>query len=86
MLKPLHEGAQIQGAADSGAYFKYMAQFVDFNEQDVQAIKQSKPIIEKHVPEIVDKFYAHLLRYPPTRKFFLKKDGTIDQEYLELRM
>jgi nitrite reductase/ring-hydroxylating ferredoxin subunit len=27
-----------------------------------------------------------LLRYPPTRKFFLKKDGSVDQEYVELRM
>ncbi|MCA1554810.1 MAG: Rieske 2Fe-2S domain-containing protein, partial [Chloroflexi bacterium] len=47
---------------------------------------QSKPIIAKHVAEIVDKFYAHLLRYPPTRKFFLTSDGSIDRQYLELRM
>ncbi|MGB8647025.1 MAG: Rieske 2Fe-2S domain-containing protein [Anaerolineae bacterium] len=86
MLKPLHEGASIQGSPDSGRYFKYMAQFVDFSEQDVQFIRRTKPIIEKHLPEIIDKFYAHLLRYPPTRKFFIKKDGSIDQEYLEMRM
>jgi nitrite reductase/ring-hydroxylating ferredoxin subunit len=35
---------------------------------------------------MVSSFYAHLLRYPPTRKFFLKKDGTIDNDYVELRM
>ncbi len=86
MLKPLHEGATIQGAEDSGAYFKYMSEFVGFTPQDAEYIRQTKPYIEKHLPEIVDKFYAHLLRYPPTRKFFLKKDGTIDQPYLELRM
>jgi 3-phenylpropionate/trans-cinnamate dioxygenase ferredoxin component len=86
MLKPLHEGATIQASDDSGAYFKYMSEFVGFGAEDAEFVRKSKPYIEKHLPEIVDKFYAHVLRYPPTRKFFLKKDGTIDQEYLELRM
>jgi nitrite reductase/ring-hydroxylating ferredoxin subunit len=86
MLKPLHEGAKITASDDSGSYFKYMAEFVGFGEQDAEIVRKSKPYVEKHLPEIVDKFYAHVLRYPPLRKFFLKKDGTIDQEYLELRM
>jgi len=34
----------------------------------------------------VAKFYTHLLEYPPTRKYFLRKDGSIDQEYLQFRM
>ena len=75
-----------QGAADSERYFQYVAQFVGFTEADAETIKQSKPIIEKHLPELVSKFYSHLLRHPPTRKFFLKKDGSIDQPYVELRM
>ncbi|MBI5650410.1 MAG: Rieske 2Fe-2S domain-containing protein [Chloroflexi bacterium] len=75
-----------RGAQDAGKYFRYMADFVEFTAADADAIKHSAPIIEKHLPEIVSKFYAHLLRYPPTRKFFLKKDGAIDQEYVELRM
>ena len=75
-----------QGAEDSGRYFQYMAQFVDFNEADAETIKQTRPIVEKHLPELVTKFYSHLLRHPPTRKFFLKKDGSIDQPYVELRM
>lgn len=75
-----------RGAEDSGRYFKYMADFVGLSSADTDAIKRSAPIIEKHLPEIVAKFYAHLLRYPPTRKFFLKKNGSVDQEYVELRM
>jgi nitrite reductase/ring-hydroxylating ferredoxin subunit/hemoglobin-like flavoprotein len=75
-----------QGTADSGRYFQYMAQFVDFNEADAETIKQTRPIVEKHLPELVAKFYSHLLRHPPTRRFFLKKDGSIDQPYVELRM
>src|SRR5512142_2701435 len=85
MLNP-SDIAEKRGAEDSGRYFKYMADFVGLTESDIEAIKQSKPIIEKHIPEIVTEFYAHLLRYPPTRKVFLKKDGSIDQPYVELRM
>ncbi len=75
-----------QGAADSERYFQYVAQFVDFTNADAETIKQTRPIIEKHLPELVSKFYSHLLRHPPTRKFFLKNDGSIDQPYVELRM
>lgn len=75
-----------RGAEDSGKYFSYMAEYIGFTEADAAAVRESKPIIEKHLAGIVARFYEHLLRYPPTRKFFLKKDGSIDQEYLELRM
>jgi nitrite reductase (NADH) small subunit len=75
-----------RGAEDSGRYFKYMADFVGFTEEDAQAIKESRFVIEKYIPSIVSAFYTNLLRYPNTRKFFLKPDGSIDQEYLQLRM
>ena len=78
--------ARKRGAEDSGRYFKYMAEFVGFTGEDEEVIKQTKPLIEQHLPTMVSSFYAHLLRYPPTRKFFLKKDGTIDTDYVELRM
>jgi nitrite reductase/ring-hydroxylating ferredoxin subunit/hemoglobin-like flavoprotein len=75
-----------QGAADSDRYFQYMAQFIDFSEADAETIRETRPIVEKHLPELVTQFYSHLLRHPPTRKFFIKKDGSIDQPYVELRM
>ena len=78
--------SQKRGAEDSGQYFRYMAEFVGLTKEDADAIRTSKPIIEKHLPEIVAKFYTHLLRYPPTRKWFLRQDGTVDQDYVELRM
>jgi nitrite reductase/ring-hydroxylating ferredoxin subunit/hemoglobin-like flavoprotein len=74
------------GAEDAGRYFRYMADYVGFTDADAAAIRQTQPIIEKHLPAIVSKFYAHLLRYGPTRKYFLHADGTLNQEYLELRM
>jgi len=75
-----------RGAEDSGQYLRYMMDFVGFTDADVQAVKDSGLIIEKHLPNIVTDFYTNLLRYPPTRKHFLKKDGTVDQDYLQKRM
>ena len=74
------------GAADAGRFFSYMAQYIGFTAADAEAVKESGLIIEKYIPDIVAAFYAHVLRYPPTRKFFLRKDGTLDQEYVQLRM
>ena len=87
MSTPLTQDDKIKrGAEDSGQYFRYMAEFVGFTEQDAGAIHESRFILEKYIPEIVSKFYSQLLRYPPTRKHFMRQDGTLDQEYLQLRM
>ncbi len=88
MTEQAHEQPTVakRGAADAGRYFTHMAEFIGFTTADAEAIRQSKPIIVKHLPDIVAKFYSHLMRYPPTRAFFLKKDGSVDSEYLELRM
>jgi nitrite reductase/ring-hydroxylating ferredoxin subunit len=75
-----------RGAEDSGRYFRYMAEFVGFTQADADAINESHLIIEKYIPDIVSRFYAQLLRYPPTRKYFLRADGSLDQDYLQLRM
>ena len=83
---PASAAASAETADQAGRYFRYMAEFIGFTNADVELIKRTKPFIEKHVPAIVAGFYSHLLRYPPTRRFFLKKDGTIDQAYVELRM
>jgi nitrite reductase/ring-hydroxylating ferredoxin subunit len=63
-----------------------MAEFTGFCEADATAVRETRFIVEKYLPKMIGEFYTHLLRYPPTRKYFLKKDGTIDQEYLQLRM
>jgi nitrite reductase/ring-hydroxylating ferredoxin subunit len=75
-----------RGAADAGRFFTYIAEFVGFTTEDAAAIKASRFIIEKHIPDIVGAFYAQLMRFPATRKPFLRKDGTVDQAYLEMRM
>lgn len=75
-----------RGAEDSGAYFRYMADYVGFTQDDADAIHESGLVIEKYIPEIVAQFYTHLLNYPPTRSHFLRPDGTVNQDYLHLRM
>ena len=75
-----------RGAEDSGRYFQYMADFVGFGPAEAEAIHESRFVIEKYIPEIVSLFYQQLLTYPPTRKFFMRADGSLDQDYLQLRM
>src|SRR3990172_3459665 len=87
MSTPSHQSKPAKrGASDAGPYFRYMSEFVGFTAADAEVIKGTRFVIEKHIPSIVAKFYTHLLEYPPTRKYFLRKDGSIDQEYLQFRM
>ncbi len=71
---------------EAGRYFRYMSEFVGFGPQDAEAIRGSALVVEKHLPAIIGRFYTNLLQYPPTRKFFLKADGSVDEDYLQLRM
>ena len=75
-----------RGAADAGSFFNYIAEFVGFNDEDAATIRETRFVVEKYIPSIVAGFYSQLLRFPSTRKLFQKKDGTIDMEYLQLRM
>jgi len=75
-----------RGAADAGRYFQFMSEFIGFTPEDAATIRETRFIIEKYIPTIVADFYTQLLRYPATRRIFLKKDGSLDQDYLELRM
>jgi len=72
--------------AEAGRFFRYMAEYVGLTPADVSVIRQTQPIIAKHLSDIVSEFYIHLLRYPFTRSLFLHPDGTINEPYLMLRM
>lgn len=75
-----------KGSQNSGEYFQRMAKFIGFDQKQAEIIFESRFIIEKYIPEIVSHFYVHLLQYPPTRRFFLKADGSVDDDYVKLRM
>jgi len=85
-MSPTNQESAVSNSQDSGRYFRYMAQFVGFNQDDAGAIRESGLIVEKHLPNIISRFYTNLLQYPPTRKHFLARDGSVDEEYLQLRM
>ncbi len=72
--------------AEAHRFFNYMAEYVGFTPADAALIRQTRPIIAQHLPEIVSEFYVHLLRYPRTRRLFLLPDDTINTPYLLLRM
>jgi len=87
MATPLTRDEKIKlGSEDAGRYFRSMSEFVGFTQEHMETIHETGLIIEKYIPEIVSQFYTHLLFYPPTRKHFQKADGTIDRDYLRLRM
>lgn len=75
-----------RGAADAGPFFRYIAHFVGFTAADAAVIRESRFIIEKYLPSIIADFYTQLLRFPATRRLFLHPDGSVDQDYLALRM
>src|SRR5262250_1332258 len=75
-----------RGAADAGRYFRFMSEFIGFTPADATAIRETRFVIEKNIPSIVADFYVQVLRYPVTRRHFLKPDGQVDQDYVERRM
>jgi nitrite reductase/ring-hydroxylating ferredoxin subunit len=75
-----------RGAADAGRYFQFMSEFIGVTPEDAATIRETRFIVEKYIPSIIADFYTQLLQYPATRRIFLKKDGSLDQDYLELRM
>lgn len=86
-MSTLSQTEKIQrGAADAGHYFRHMMGFVGFSPADAQAIRESALVIEKHIPNIVADFYSNLLRYPPTRKYFIHADGSLNEDYIQKRM
>lgn len=81
--------------------FEKLKIMIGLGEQDLQHLELLKPIVEKHGPEITDRFYATLATLPETARFIegrvdqLKRThkqwmgsmvaGTYDQSYLESR-
>lgn len=61
--------------------------FVKFDQQEVVRLKKILPLMEKHVVQIVDEFYSHLLSFDEARKYFenekiLSHVKSMQQEYL----
>ncbi|MEP9410472.1 MAG: response regulator [Candidatus Brocadia sp.] len=61
--------------------------FLDFTERDVTLLKELKGLIHQHADDIINKFYAHLLRFKETKAFLsdeeiIKRVKRTQKEYL----
>ncbi|RXW18759.1 hypothetical protein EST38_g7094 [Candolleomyces aberdarensis] len=55
---------------------KYLTQFVNFTEHDVEALNDFQPILLPIVPQLVDNVYHHLFKFDVTKKVFMpRKEG-----------
>ncbi|KAJ2918183.1 hypothetical protein MD484_g2253, partial [Candolleomyces efflorescens] len=55
---------------------KYITQFVNFTEHDVEALNDFQPILLPMVPQLVDNVYHHLFKFDVTKKVFMpRKEG-----------
>ncbi|MBM3222988.1 MAG: hypothetical protein FJZ47_04175 [Candidatus Tectomicrobia bacterium] len=74
-----HPGADMQG------FVNELMEFVDLNETDVATIRRTAPVILRHEQDITTALYEHFLKFPATARFFLREDGTPDEQRLARR-
>ena len=74
--------------SDLGYRFQYLAEFVGFGEDDVQAIHGAAAALAPLVPGLVDAVYAKLYGYSSTWRHFLPRqhgyDGAVPMTLAEL--
>jgi hypothetical protein len=74
-----HPGADMQG------FVHELIEFVGLDDADVATIRRTAPVILQHEQAITAALYEHFLKFPATALFFLKDDGTPDQQRLDRR-
>jgi methyl-accepting chemotaxis protein len=53
--------------------------FVDFTEEDVQALKELRPVIQQHAQAIVETFYSNVARYNELMTIISQANSNIDR-------
>jgi hypothetical protein len=66
-------------------FVRELMAFVDFGATDVEMIRRTAPLVQKHEQALTSALYEHFLRFPATARFFLQDDGTPDTRRLERR-
>jgi hemoglobin-like flavoprotein len=74
-----HPGADMEG------FVRELVAFVGLDEADVAVIRRTAPIILQHERALTSALYEHFLHFPYTARFFLKADGSPDEQRLERR-
>ncbi len=75
----MHPGADMEG------FVNELMAFTGLDDDDVQIIRQTAPMILKHERAITSALYEHFLQFPATAQFFLTPEGNPDEQRLERR-
>lgn len=59
--------------SDLGYRFAYLAEFMQFGEDDIAAIHEAAPLIAPLVPALVDAVYNKLFSYDATKRHFVPR-------------
>ena len=70
---------------DWPARMKEVAEFVGLGPAELEVVQATGPLVLKHGEELTAAVYDHFLKFPQTRKFFLNREGQIDQDRLAQR-
>ncbi len=70
---------------DWPARMQQMAHFVGFTEEDLELIRSSGAALLPRADELAATVYEHFLSYPATARYFLTRDGEVNETRLERR-
>ena len=70
---------------DWPARMRQMADFVGFTDEDLELVRASGPVLLPRADELAAAVYEHFLSYPATARYFLTRDGEVNEPRLERR-
>ena len=70
---------------DMPRFIREMMEFVGLGEADVAAIRGSAPVVLRHADRLTAALYEHFLAFARSARFFLREDGSVDNERIERR-
>ena len=62
-----------------------MADFVGFTEDDLELLRASGPLLIDRADDLAAAVYEHFLSYPATARYFLTRDGEVNETRLTRR-
>lgn len=81
----MHDPQRLHPGTDMEGFVNEIMSFIGLDEANMTLIRQTAPVVLKHERALTDALYEHLLKFPTTAPFFLKEDGTPDNQRLERR-
>ena len=70
---------------DWPARMRQMADFVGFTDDDLELVRESGPILLARADDLAAAVYEHFLSYPATARYFLTRDGEVNETRLDRR-